>query len=261
MVREDADFSRRLKLASPVDLSQTRDHYEILTAKRRLNDYLANRALIHLANPDGKVIDILIQVSNDGVGYRYGFPEKSAVLHKMKAETSSFHFLMDTQAWLQPMSPAKSGWAEKPARDAKPAEPGKASWSWPLMGDAKTVFAVQKDFIDYAANMGWRYTLIDAQWDQQIGDAKIKQLVDYGHYVVIARKAKGRWFVAGINSGSVEQKLRLDLSKLAVSTGSLITDGNGGNLTFDQMPLKLSGDKMLEITLKPAGGCVLTLDP
>ncbi len=68
--------------------------------------------------------------------------------------------------------------ADPPAAPGKP-QPGKASWSWPLLGDDKTVYDVQKQFIEYAANMGWRYTLIDALWDKQIGEARMRELVDY----------------------------------------------------------------------------------
>jgi alpha-glucosidase len=38
---------------------------------------------------------------------------------------------------------------------------------------------VQKRFVDYAAEMGWRYCLVDALWDKQIGYEKIQELVDY----------------------------------------------------------------------------------
>lgn len=58
-------------------------------------------------------------------------------------------------------------------------KPGHASWSWPLLKDDNTVYDVQKRFIDYAADMHWDYTLIDADWDKKIGYAKIKELVDY----------------------------------------------------------------------------------
>jgi hypothetical protein len=58
--------------------------------------------------------------------------------------------------------------------------PGKASWSWPLLGDDETVVPVQKKFIDYAAQMKWGYTLVDSAWDRQIGYDGLKQLVDYG---------------------------------------------------------------------------------
>jgi hypothetical protein len=58
-------------------------------------------------------------------------------------------------------------------------KPGHASWSWPLLKDDFTTFEVQKKFIDYAANMRWDYTLIDAGWDRKIGFEKLKELVDY----------------------------------------------------------------------------------
>ena len=58
-------------------------------------------------------------------------------------------------------------------------KPGKASWSWVLMKDDSTIYSVQKRFINYASSMGWRYCLIDALWDKQIGDEKIKEIADY----------------------------------------------------------------------------------
>lgn len=57
--------------------------------------------------------------------------------------------------------------------------PGKASWSWPKLGDRMTVYSVQRRFIDYAAEMGWGYCLIDALWDQQIGEEKLAELTAY----------------------------------------------------------------------------------
>lgn len=63
--------------------------------------------------------------------------------------------------------------------DEKLVKPGHASWSWALLKDDGTVYDVQKKFIDYAADMRWDYTLIDADWDQKIGYEKIKELADY----------------------------------------------------------------------------------
>lgn len=58
-------------------------------------------------------------------------------------------------------------------------QPGHASWSWAILKDDFTTFDVQKKFIDYAADMHWDYTLIDADWDKKIGMEKLKELVDY----------------------------------------------------------------------------------
>ncbi|MET0357454.1 MAG: glycoside hydrolase family 97 N-terminal domain-containing protein, partial [Cellvibrio sp.] len=63
--------------------------------------------------------------------------------------------------------------------DKKLIQPGHSSWSWAILKDDYTVFDVQKKFIDYAADMHWDYTLIDADWDKKIGYEKMKELVDY----------------------------------------------------------------------------------
>ncbi|MFT3869774.1 MAG: glycoside hydrolase family 97 catalytic domain-containing protein [Nibricoccus sp.] len=295
VVRDDADFTKGLKILSCGKIESVTDQYEILTTKRRVNTYAANRQVFHLTAAGGQPIDIIFQVSDDGFAFRYFFPEdpKSSGVRKLSEEHSSFHFLPGTKAWLQPMSVAKTGWkrtnpsyeeyyqkgidvgttstlgagwvypalfrsgetwllvsesslprnycgtrlrhespggeyfvgfpdsrevfqngpcnpesklpwltpwrlvvvgdlrtivestlgvdlADKPAQETVVVpRPGKASWSWPLLGDSQTVYEVQKKFVDYAAEMKWRYCLIDAEWDNQIGDEKMKTLVDY----------------------------------------------------------------------------------
>lgn len=77
----------------------------------------------------------------------------------------------------------------------------------------------------------------------------------------MARKSGARWFVSGVNGENQPRRFLLDLSELAAGTGSLITDGAGGNLSFDQKTVNLPADKKLEVTLPPGGGFVLTLNP
>ncbi|PTY07178.1 alpha-glucosidase [Opitutaceae bacterium EW11] len=311
LVRADADFSKGLSVVSVSAAESVTDRYEILTAKRRVNTYQAERRVLHLATADGKKLDLEFQVSNDGFAFRYLFPETDAARHTLKDELSSFHFQPGTLAWMQPIAVAKQGWcqanpsyeeyyskgvpvgtvsptgagwiypalfqsgdswilvsegslprgfcgsrlraespdgnyrvgfadpreivpggaanpestlpwttpwrlvvvgslktvaestlgidlAEKPAAGAAAmAEPGKASWSWPLLGDPSTTFDVQKRFIDYAVEMGWRYTLIDALWDTQIGYDKVKELADYartkGVKILVWYNSAGSW--------------------------------------------------------------------
>jgi len=310
LVRDDADFSRGLRVASESIIRPVRDRYDILTAKRRGNTYLANRKVFRLQTAAGQTMDIIFQVSNDGVAFRYFFPETNAGMRRLTEEVSSFHFLPGTRAWLQPMSVAKTGWsrvnpcyeefyekeipvgtpspmagwvypalfhsgetwllvsesslsrnycatrlrAESPDGEysvgfpdprenfhngpvnpesplpwlspwriiaigslktiaestlgidlasppanptTAPIRPGKASWSWPLLGDGQTIYEVQKRFIDYAADMGWHYTLIDSGWDKQIGYDKIKELVHYargkGVGILLWYNSAGDW--------------------------------------------------------------------
>lgn len=293
LVRDDADFRTGLRTVSLSEPETVTDTYEILTAKRRHNRYEAQRRTIRLESPDGHPLEIVFQVSDDGVAFRYRFPDTSDRRRRLREEATSFHLLPGSRAWLQPMAVAKSGWEatnpsyeelyekdipvgtpsptgagwvypalfrsgdtwlliseadlsrhycgtrlasaspdgeyrvafpdpregrgdgpvapestlpwETPWRlvvvgsletivesmlgvhlaappaplDAPPVAPGKASWSWPLLGDPNTTYDVQRQFIDYAAEMGWRYTLIDALWDQQIGTERIQELIEY----------------------------------------------------------------------------------
>jgi len=293
LVRDDADFSRGLRLRSVSGVMPVEDRYEVLTAKRRQNLYRANLRLYHLETADGKPLDVEFQVSNDGVAFRYLFPNTSAEARRLLEEVTSYRFLPESSAWLQPMQQAKTGWgASNPAyeeyyqkdipvgtpstlgqgwvypalfrsgevwllvsetgldrdyagtrlrhespggeytvgfpdpremrgsgpvnptstlpwsspwrlvvigglrtiaesmlgidlaiparvRPAGEVVPGKASWSWPLLGDGSAVFDTQKEFVDYAASMGWRYCLVDALWDTQIGYQRIQELIDY----------------------------------------------------------------------------------
>jgi alpha-glucosidase len=263
---------------------------------KKLNcSYAANKRTFHLNSASGQKMDIIFQVSNDGVAFRYLFPDSSKEIKKITQEISSFHLMKSSRAWLQHCPDSKTGFGNSqpsyeenydmgidvgtkapnqagwvfPAlfNDAQywfvisetglgrnycasrlgqyspdgeysinfpqpnenftngvvypestlpwctpwrimvigtnlatiaestlgtdlaiPAKydassylkPGHASWSWVILKDGATVYKVQKEFIDYAADMKWQYCLVDAEWDKQIGYEKIKELADYG---------------------------------------------------------------------------------
>ena len=66
-----------------------------------------------------------------------------------------------------------------------------------MLGDDNTIVKVQKRFIDYAAEMGWQYTLVDSAWDRQIGYDGLKELVEYGRpknvKILIWYNSAGEW--------------------------------------------------------------------
>lgn len=294
IVREDEDFSSKLSLESISPVEPIADTYTLSYGKRLHCSYTGNKRVYHVKSASGWKMDIIFQVSNDGVAFRYYFPEQSTTVKKIKREISSFHFIKSTKAWLQHCPDSKTGWKRSqpsyeenyemgidvgtpapfqagwvfpalfnydkywfvisetaldrnycasrlsqqspdgeysinfPQADenftngvvypesvlpwytpwriialgnnlgtvaestlgtdlAIPAKydassyvkPGHSSWSWVIMKDNATVYNVQKDFIDYAADMKWQYCLIDADWDTQIGYDKIKELADY----------------------------------------------------------------------------------
>lgn len=294
IIRNDNDFSDNLILDSVSKESIVSDNYTLLHGKRLKNTYTANKRVFYLKNTSSEIMEIIFQVSDDGVAFRYHFPEKSDTAVKIYKEVTSFHFDPSAKAFLQPCPDARTGWhfsspsyeefyninipvgtvspnqagwvmpalfhygkywinitetavdtnycgsrlsrfspggeysvqfpQPQEGRPGEPVlpesvlpwytpwrvivltdkladlvestletdlalpqqydvtswlEPGIASWSWVILKDSATVFDTQRRFIDFASEMNWKYCLIDAFWDTQIGYEKIKQLADY----------------------------------------------------------------------------------
>jgi hypothetical protein len=66
-----------------------------------------------------------------------------------------------------------------------------------LLKDDFTVYDVQKKFIDYAADMQWDYTLVDADWDRKIGYERVAELASYaaskGVGILVWYNSSGAW--------------------------------------------------------------------
>jgi hypothetical protein len=74
-----------------------------------------------------------------------------------------------------------------------------------------------------------------------------------GKFVVIARRAGERWYVAGINAEDQPKQIKLDLSFIERSDGHLIHDGDSPR-EFRQLNIH-PGEQ--EITLSPGAGFVM----
>ena len=300
---QSGDLTRGLRLASAGAQQRIVEDYTLATGKRRQNHYEANERRFALRDKQGRKLDIVFRVSNDGVAFRY-----ETAGGTVRSEATSFAFPASARAWLQPMSVAQTGWANTnpsyeeyyqadiavgtasplpsgwvfpalfrsgdnwvalteagmdgswhasrlqakspggeyriggpaapeafpggalmgsgarspwrvlalgplatvmqsslgtdlaaPAIAFDPAlvQPGHASWSWAILKDDATVFDVQKKFIDYAVQMKWDYTLVDADWDRKIGYERTRELAQYaadkGVGLLVWYNSSGSW--------------------------------------------------------------------
>lgn len=112
IIMEDADFSSKLSLISVSAPETITDTYTLLNGKKKNCIYKGIRKIFHFENASGNKMDLIFQVSNDGVGFRYYFPEQSDSLKKIKAELTSFYFPDSTRTWIQPRATSKSGWSQ-----------------------------------------------------------------------------------------------------------------------------------------------------
>ncbi len=112
IIREDTDFSSGLKIINISKPSLIKSDYTMLQGKRKNIIYSANQYTVHLQNNKGNLMDIIFQLSADGIALRYYFPSTSKEIKKIVEEKTAYNFEPTTKAWLQPMSKAKSGWCE-----------------------------------------------------------------------------------------------------------------------------------------------------
>lgn len=110
VVRSDYDFSANLSIDSVSIESIVSEKYTLLHGKRLNCHYLGNKRIFYLKNANSKKMEIIFQVSNDGVAFRYHFPEKTDTIVKIFKEITSFHFDLSTKAFLQPCPDARTGW-------------------------------------------------------------------------------------------------------------------------------------------------------
>jgi len=90
-------------------LYETENHYSLLNAKRKHSHYRAQGLVLKLQNEKGRRLDLIFQLSNDGLAFRYFFPDIQ-VPTVIEQERTTYHLPAGSKAWLQPVALAKSGW-------------------------------------------------------------------------------------------------------------------------------------------------------
>lgn len=112
IIREDGDFYANLKIVAVSKSKSIQSNYSMLQGKRKKIAYAANQYTVCLQNSTGESMDIIFQLSHDGIALRYHFPETSTAIKKIVEEKTTYNFDTTAKAWLQPMSKAKTGWKE-----------------------------------------------------------------------------------------------------------------------------------------------------
>src|SRR5450432_19214 len=288
IITDKYDFSKELYYVRS-DSARIDRFYTMIIGKRKYNHELANKKTLHFRNRQGKEIDIIFRVSDDGVAFRYFFPRTANSL-SVVSELTGFGIDTSAKAWLMKYglptnyapayendytngslvgqsSPDSSGWAfpalfritnhfvlltesdldehffgshlkqdceggnyeirgplsgealghfstlvnsatpfyspwrviilgkslgtiiesnlvydlarQSRIADTRWIKPGRSSWSW--WGDhaSSKNFTSLKKFIDLSREMGWEYSLVDANWDIMEGGGTIEDLTRY----------------------------------------------------------------------------------
>lgn len=287
--RQDQQFSSNLQLASKSPRKMIDERYTLKAGKRLNVRNHAHEQTLTFRNANGKKMELVLRAYNDGVAFRYRFPDSSSEIYKVTGEETGFALPLEGKAWLFPYdmnsrkkpsyeqysrnevaigsdSPNKAGWAypmlfntagnwvmiteatmdgtycgthlrsnkdglykvhfaEKEevilpddpepmstlpwatpwrviitgddladivetnlVQNLNPAcalsdvswiRPGRSSWSWWSDGRSAADYDAQIQYIDFTAEMGWEYMLIDAGW-YNMKEGSVENIVKYG---------------------------------------------------------------------------------
>ncbi|MGK7397470.1 MAG: glycoside hydrolase family 97 catalytic domain-containing protein [Candidatus Cyclobacteriaceae bacterium M3_2C_046] len=315
LVRSDQDFSQNLSFAQASTIQTSDETYDLVAGKQTKIRNHFNEQTITFINQQESPVQLVIRAFNDGVAYKYHFPENDQETYTITEELSGFNLPDQGKAWIQPYdqvtkwtpayekffqngiaigttAPHQEGWCfpalfqtanhwvllteaglaeafqgshlqpEAPnglytmkmplpeeaegigeitpshtlpwstlwrvimvgqdlntiisnnmvtslsepsqLQDQSWIEPGIAAWSWWSDHDSPQNYESLKQFVDLAADMGWQYSLVDANWNNMKG-GNIEQLIQYAQ-----QKNVGilMWYNSGGAHNTVEEQPR-----------------------------------------------------
>lgn len=106
--RSDQDFSKELKLVKVGKTVLINEQYTALHGKRSKCRNAANEIVLYFENPSKAKINVIIRTYNDGVTFRYEFPEKSGSFI-IKEEFTSYSIPDKTDRWLEKFDLSNEG--------------------------------------------------------------------------------------------------------------------------------------------------------
>ncbi len=315
--RDDQKFVGSLRLIEVGPLQTIDETYRALHGKRSVRRSLARQQSFTFENPAGAKLVVKFRVANDGVAFRYEFPEREETRRTVVGEATGFRLPKGSLAWIQPYqepsqwtpayeeyfqngipagtaAPGEAGWClpalfqtpggkhwlllaesavdgtycgtrlgaqpeqgeyrirfpqagegngagdvcpqstlpwhtpwrvilvadtlagifestliedlnpPSAVQDTAWIKPGRVSWSWWSDHDSSRDYVKLREFVDLAAEMGWEYSLVDANWT----------LMDGGDVRQLARYAAGKgvglllWYNSGGPHNFVTEKPR-----------------------------------------------------
>jgi alpha-glucosidase len=106
--RSDQDFYKELQFLKATKAKIIKDNYELPFGKKAVRQNTANEITVSFENPGKARLNLIIRTYNDGVTFRYEFPEKGGTF-TMKDEFTSYEIPKESKRWLEKWNAANEG--------------------------------------------------------------------------------------------------------------------------------------------------------
>ena len=106
--RNDQDFSKELIFLKASKPRIVKEHYALPFGKKSVRENTANEVTISFENPSKAKLNLIVRAYNDGLTFRYEFPEKKGS-YSIKDEFTSYQIPKESMRWLEKWNPANEG--------------------------------------------------------------------------------------------------------------------------------------------------------
>jgi hypothetical protein len=104
IIRNDQRFVDDLSLLEESDAIVIHDQYEMIRGKRKMCEDFGTEKVFSYKNSNNQPLDIVFRVYNDGVAFRYIFPNHSDSLVNITDEATTYILPENTCRWMQPFN-------------------------------------------------------------------------------------------------------------------------------------------------------------
>lgn len=128
LVRSDQDFSAQLKFLKAGKPTLVKENYTAVHGKRTVRSNSANEVVFYFESPAKAKMNVIVRAYNDGVVFRYEFPESSGTF-KINDELTSYSIVAETKRWLEKWNPANEAIYTEMRRDKVQQQ----EWGYPAL--------------------------------------------------------------------------------------------------------------------------------
>ncbi len=104
--RDDQNFERGLVFEGVGKTESRRETYQLFAGVQPRVNHLLNFRRLEFHNANGVLLEIELAASDEGVAFRYRFPETNGTVRIVESELTGFTLPMNARGWLQPFHAA-----------------------------------------------------------------------------------------------------------------------------------------------------------
>lgn len=190
LIRSDGNFAENLLLENLSEIKTLSENYSMLSGKQMELSWTANEATLLFKNQEGKQIEMVFRLFDEGLAFRYIFPGKSEDKVTVESEVTGFVINESADGWMSTYQSA-TAWGNPGYENdyltvkAGTASPEKVGWAFPLLFNDGGIWifiseaGLDENYCGTHINQdcaGGLYTISFPEADERQGDGEVHPL-------------------------------------------------------------------------------------